>query len=73
MNKYLATIISDLLRFEIKQSERHGLDSIRITLPRAKEIVRDLRETMKEAKPLSHWDRIANQVENARLADYSRQ
>lgn len=73
MNKHLATIISDLLRFEIKQAERHGLDSIKITVPRAKEIVRDLRESMKEARPLSHWDRIAKQVEKARQADYSRQ
>lgn len=71
MNKHLATIISDLLRFQIKQAERHGLDSISITVPRAKQIIRELRESMKEpAKPISHWDRIAKQVEIARLTKY---
>lgn len=72
MNKHLATIISDLLRFEIKQAERHGLDSITITLPRAKQIARELRDCIKEqAKPVSRLDRIFSSVEKARFADYS--
>jgi hypothetical protein len=71
MNKHLATIISDLLRFEIKQAERHGLDSIKITLPRAKQIARELREGIKEqAKPVSRMDQIFSSVEKARLAEY---
>ena len=69
MNKHLATIISDLLRFEIKQAERHGLDSITITLPRAKEIARELRECTK-AKPISRMDRIFASLEKAKLATY---
>lgn len=71
MNKHLSTIISDLLRFEIKQAERHGLDSISITLPRAKQIARELRESIKEqAKPVSRLDRIFLSVEKAKGADY---
>jgi hypothetical protein len=71
VNKHLANIIADLLRFEIKQAERHGLDSIKITLPRAKQIARELRESIKEqAKPVSRLDRIFSSVEKARLAEY---
>lgn len=71
MNKHLATIISDLLRFQIKQAERHGLDSITITIPRAREIARDLRECIKEKqKPISRMDRIFSSVEKAKLANY---
>lgn len=71
MNKHLATIISDLLRFQIKQAERHGLDSIYVTVPRAREIMRDLRDCIKEKqKPISRMDRIFSSVEKAKLAEY---
>ena len=71
MNKHLATIISDLLRFQIKQAERHGLDSISITIPRAREIARDLRECIKEKqKPVSRLDQIFASVEKAKVSEY---
>jgi len=71
VNKHLENIIADLLRFQIKQAERHGLDSITITLPRAKQIARELRESIKEqAKPVSRLDRIFSSVEKAKLAEY---
>ncbi len=71
MNKHLENIISDLLRFQIKQAERHGLDSITITLPRAKQIARELRESIKEqAKPVSRLDRIFSSAEKAKFAEY---
>lgn len=71
MNKHLENIISDLLRFQIKQAERHGLDSITITLPRAKQIARELRESIKEqVKPVSRLDQIFSSVEKAKLAEY---
>ena len=59
------------LRFQIKQAERHGLDSITITLPRAKQIARELRDSIKEqAKPVSRLDRIFSSVEKAKFAEY---
>jgi hypothetical protein len=71
MNKHLANIIADLLRFQIKQAERHGLDSITITLPRAKQIARELRESIKEQiKPVSRLDRIFSSAEKAKFAEY---
>jgi hypothetical protein len=46
----------------IKQAERHGLEEIRISLPRAKEILRELRIAKKAldapsklSKPQSDW------------------
>jgi hypothetical protein len=71
VNKRLASIIADLLRFQIKQAERHGLDSITITLPRAKQIARELRDSIKEqAKPISRMDRIIASAQKAKLATY---
>ena len=71
MSKHLATIISDLLRFQIKQAECHGLDSISITIPRARELVRELRDCIKEKqKPISRLDRIFASVEKAKVAEY---
>jgi hypothetical protein len=71
VNNRLANIISDILRFQIKQAERHGLDSITITLPRAKQIARELRESLKEqVKPVSRLDRIFSSAEKAKFAEY---
>ena len=69
MNNLLSPVIPDLLRFQIKQAERHGLDSITITLPRAKEIARELQGFTK-AKPISRMDRIIASAEKAKLAAY---
>jgi hypothetical protein len=71
VNNRLSPVIPDLLRFQIKQAERHGLDSITITLPRAKQIARELRESIKEqVKPVSRLDRIFSSVEKAKLSEY---
>jgi hypothetical protein len=71
VNNRLSTVIPDFLRFQIKQAERHGLDSIYITVPRAREIMRDLRDCIKEKqKPISRMDRIFSSVEKAKLAEY---
>ena len=42
--------INDLFEFQIKTAKRHDLDEIRITVPRAKMISRDIKETIKETK-----------------------
>jgi hypothetical protein len=69
MNKHFSSIISDLHRFRIKQAERHGLDSITISLQRAKQIALGLQGCTK-AKPISRMDRIIASVEKAKLATY---
>jgi hypothetical protein len=69
VNNHLAIVISDLLRFQIKQAERHGLDSVTITLPRAKEIALGLRQCTK-AKPVSRMDQISASLEKAKIAEY---
>lgn len=63
MNTTHRTII-DLFKFEIRQSERQGLDSITITIPRARQIIRELRE---DAKPSPMF----NALERATRAIYS--
>jgi hypothetical protein len=42
--------INDLFEFQLKTAKRHDLDEIRITVPRAKMISRDIKETIREAK-----------------------
>jgi hypothetical protein len=42
--------INGLFEFQLKTATRHDLDEIRITVPRARMISKDIRETIKEAK-----------------------
>ena len=46
----LLTEIHDLFAFQIKQAQRHDLEEIRITVPRAKLICREIREAKKAFK-----------------------
>lgn len=74
MNRHLATIIHDLLRCQVKTAERQGLDTITITVPRAKELIRLIREDNKSETERAHanprLDAIMRRVERAALADY---
>lgn len=40
---HILTEIHDLLAFQIKQAQRHNLEEIRISVPRAKELCTTLR------------------------------
>ena len=42
--------INDLFEFQLKTATRHDLDEIRITVPRARMISKDIRETIRETK-----------------------
>ena len=73
MNRHLSTIISDLLRCQVKSAERQGLDSITIPLPRAKELIRLIREDKGEtarAHANPRLQAIMRRVERAALAEY---
>ena len=76
MNRHLSTIISDLLRCQVKSAERQGLDTITITIPRAKELIRLIRENNKDQTGRasgSIWlDNLMTRVEKAARADYGR-
>ena len=60
------TNIEGVISFGIKQAERHGLEEVRITVPRARQMLIDLRNAKKEyTKPknttprfFSHLDEI---------------
>ena len=49
MNTVL-TEIHDLLAFQLKMAKRHELEEIRITVPRARLICREIREAKKALK-----------------------
>lgn len=44
--KYLLLSITHLLAFSVKQAERHNLDEIRITIPRAKIIINEINSAL---------------------------
>lgn len=46
----ILTEIHDLLAFELKNAKRHGLDEIRITVPRAKSLCNTIRVVKHEAR-----------------------
>jgi hypothetical protein len=48
--KTVLTEIHDLLAFQLKMAQRHDLEEIRITVPRAKLICREIREAKKAFK-----------------------
>lgn len=48
--KIVLTEIHDLLAFQLKQATRHDLEEIRISVPRARLICREIREAKKTAK-----------------------
>ena len=49
MTTTLSRVIADLLAFQLKQAARHDLDEIRITVPRAREILRELRANKEQS------------------------
>ena len=49
--------IIDLFKFQIRQAERQGLDSISVTIPRARQIIRELREDAKPSPMFSALER----------------
>lgn len=42
--------INDLFEFQLKTAKRHDLDEIRVSVPRARMLSREIKETIKEEK-----------------------
>ena len=76
MNRHLSTIIHDLLRCQVKTAERQGSDTTTITVPRARELIRLIREDNKGETGRAHGnprlEAVMRRVERAALADYGR-